>query len=300
MALASDLSYWDTFISSFGEYFWYTWKEITFQAEPWYENYLMWLVVLSLVVWLLEIIFPWRRGQSVFRKDFWLDAFYMCFNFYIFKLVIFMAFSNFTEQVFSDAVGGDVSRLALMDMSSLPNWLQLIIFFVCIDLVGWLTHFCLHRFKFLWRFHKVHHSVEQMGFAAHFRFHWMENVVYTPTKYIAMMLLGNFEPEQVFIVYYFSIAIGHLNHANIRVDFGIFKYVFNNPRMHIWHHAKYLPDNRKYGVNFGISLSCWDYLFRRDYIPDDGRDIKLGFPGDENFPEGFWGQLITGFRKNKS
>ena len=124
--------------------------------------------------------------------------------------------------------------------------------------------------------------------------------MYTPTKYIAMMLLGNFEPEQVFAVYYFSIAIGHLNHANIRIDYGILKYVFNNPKMHIWHHAKFLPENRKYGVNFGISLSCWDYLFRRNYIPDNGRDIKLGFQGDEEFPDGFWGQLITGFRQKKS
>ena len=300
MQLLADLSYWEIFAGSFADYFWYTWREISFQADPWYENYLMWLVALSLVVWILEIIFPWRKDQPVLRKDFWLDAFYMIFNFYIFKLIIFIAFSNITERMFSDVLGGNVARFSLVDMSQLPNWVQLIVFFVCIDFVSWATHYCLHRIKFLWRFHKVHHSVKQMGFAAHLRFHWMENVVYTPVKYIAMMLIGNFGPQQVFVVYYLAIAIGHINHANLRVDYGWLRFIFNNPKMHIWHHAKDLPESRRYGVNFGISLSCWDYIFRKNYIPEEGRDIELGFQGDERFPKRFWGQLVTGFvRKTK-
>jgi len=65
--------------------------------------------------------------------------------------------------------------------------------------------------------------------------------------------------------------------------------------MHIWHHAYDIPKERKYGVNFGITLSIWDYLFRTNYIPSDGRDIKLGFPGDEDFPETFVGQNTHGF-----
>ena len=71
------------------------------------------------------------------------------------------------------------------------------VFFVLIDFVGWATHILLHRVNFLWRFHKVHHSAEELGFAAHFRMHWMENVIYTPTKFIAMMLIGNFDPQHV-------------------------------------------------------------------------------------------------------
>ena len=32
--------------------------------------------------------------------------------------------------------------------------------------------------------------------------------------------------------------------------------------MDIWYHAKALPVNYSYGVNFGISLSMWDYIFK--------------------------------------
>ena len=60
--------------------------------------------------------------------------------------------------------------------------------------------------------------------------------------------------------------------------------------MHIWHHSKELPV--KTGVNFGLTLSVWDYLFKTDYIPNTGKDIELGFEGDESFPQGFIRQEI--------
>ncbi|HAV55633.1 MAG TPA: sterol desaturase, partial [Aequorivita sp.] len=52
------------------------------------------------------------------------------------------------------------------------------------------------------------------------------------------------------------------------------------------------PKHAQYGVNFGISLSVWDYLFKTDHIPHDGRDIALGFDGDENFPSKFISQEL--------
>ena len=295
--LSDEVSYGQLFWGSFKNFANYTWNEITFQVSPWYVNYFWWLVILSLFVWGLELLFPWRKNQPIFRQDFWIDAFFMFFNFYIFKLVIFMAFSEITAKFFHDMIGGDVNSYALFDMSEWPVWLQLVIFFVATDFIQWFTHVMLHRFEFLWRFHKVHHSIEQMGFAGHLRYHWMENVFYTPMKYIAVMLIGGFTPEMAFIVFYISIAIGHLNHANIGWSYGPLKYIINNPKMHIWHHAKELPYERRYGVNFGISLSIWDYLFKKNYIPSDGRDIKLGFRGIDRYPKDFFRLIFSGFRK---
>ena len=95
-----------------------------------------------------------------------------------------------------------------------------------------------------------------------------------------------------------AIAIGHLNHANIKLTWGPLKYVLNNPVMHLYHHAYHLPQG-KFGVNFGISLSLWDYLFGTKYIPDDSGTIPLGFPGDESFPRDFIGQNLYGFRRSR-
>lgn len=287
-------SYTELFTHSISGYANYIWSEITFQTSPWYLNYFWLLIILSFVVWGLEVIFPWRKNQGVFRKDFWLDAFYMIFNFFIFATVI----SGFYTLI-NYFYGGNVSEIALFDVKTWPVWAALLVFFIMNDFVQWFTHVLLHRYTFLWRFHKVHHSVEEMGFAAHLRYHWMENIFYRPLKTLIVMLIGGFEPDQAFMIHYISIAIGHLNHANLNISYGPLKYLFNNPKMHIWHHAYELPESRKKGVNFGISLSIWDYIFRTNYIPYDGRDIRLGFERIEEFPTSFWGQLFYGFRKGR-
>jgi len=254
------------------------------------------LIAISLIVWLLEIVFPWRKNQSIIRKDFWLDGFYMFFNFFIFSIVISGVY-KILELLFTD-VNITAKSLAIVDISNWPMWLQLVIFFIILDFVQWFTHILLHKFQFLWKFHKVHHSVKEMGFAAHLRYHWMENILYKPLKTFGVMLLGGFEPEQAYIVHFFAIAIGHFNHANIKITWGPLKYIINNPVMHLYHHAYVLPEG-KYGINYGISLSLWDYIFKTNYIPEDSGNVELGFPDEETFPKHFFGQLFYGFWNSK-
>ncbi len=287
-------TYLDVFKNSFLSTVDWTWKSIIFEV-PLYTNYFWGLIIISLLVWGLEIIFPWRKEQSIFRKDFWIDGFYMFFNFFVFSIIIAGVYSVL-EVVFS-GLGITMKSLAIVNISSLPIWGQLLLFFLLQDFVQWFTHVLLHRFNILWRFHKVHHSVKEMGFAAHLRYHWMENIFYKPLKVLAIMLLGGFEPTQAFIIHFIAIAIGHLNHANIKCSYGPLKYIFNNPVMHLYHHACALPKARKHGVNFGISLSLWDYIFKTNYIPEDSGQIELGYSGDADMPKHFIKQLFYGFRK---
>ncbi len=263
---------------------------------PWYKNYFWGLITISLVVWMLEIIFPWRKQQAIFRKDFWLDGFYMFFNFFLFSIAI-SGFYKGLALLFS-YLGILKTSLRFFDMSQYPQWLQLLIFFIVLDFVQWFTHRLLHRYAFLWKFHQVHHSVKEMGFAAHLRYHWMENVLYKPLKTFAVMILGGFEPEQAYIIHFIAITIGHLNHSNIKITWGPLKYILNNPVMHLYHHVYKLPKG-KHGVNFGISLSLWDYIFGHAYVPEDSGMIEIGFPGDRNIPKGFIGQSLMGFKKRK-
>jgi sterol desaturase/sphingolipid hydroxylase (fatty acid hydroxylase superfamily) len=287
----------------FGEFFqafWgtaqWTWRSIIFEV-PWYQNYFWGLLLISLLVWGLEIVFPWRKNQSIIRKDFWLDGVYMFFNFFIFSIAI-NGFYRLSLLFFSQ-LGIESHSLTLVHISSLPTFWSLLVFFVVLDFAQWATHVLLHRIPFLWRFHQVHHSVKEMGFAAHFRYHWMENILYKPFKTLAIMLLGGFEPEHAFVIHFLAITIGHLNHANVKISWGPLKYLFNSPVMHLYHHAHDLPDNR-FGVNFGISLSVWDYLFGFNYIPEAEGKIVLGYPGDATMPKNFWGQLRHGWKTKKS
>ncbi|MTB50325.1 sterol desaturase family protein [Lewinella sp. W8] len=335
--------YWNLFVEGYRGYADYFWQEIT---SPAWNNYFYWLIGVSLFFLLLEVVIPWRRNQPVFRRDFWLDAFYMFFNFFLFSLIIYAAASNVVVNLFNDIImwaTGGFNLQANNPLNTFPMWAVLLIGFVVRDFVQWWIHRLLHRSDRLWEFHKVHHSVQEMGFAAHLRYHWMENIVYRTLEYIPLALLG-IGLYDFFIIHIFTLAWGHYNHSNISVSGrltggilggligllianslldinlltdpsfltkvtvvagsaglgalllgGIMKYVFNSPEMHLWHHSYELPKERRYGVNFGLTLALWDYIFGTAYIPHNEGDIRLGFPGVEEFPENFGSQSAHGF-----
>ncbi|MEM7374803.1 MAG: sterol desaturase family protein [Bacteroidota bacterium] len=337
------MKYWDIFVNGYSNYANYLWQEIT---HPGWHNYFYWLIAVSAFFLLLEWLTPWRVKQARFRKDFWLDFFYMFFNFFLFSLIIYNAASDVVVNLFQDALASmGINNLVALEVQSWPVWAHLVVGFLVRDFVQWWVHRLLHRSPFLWEFHKVHHSVEQMGFAAHLRYHWMENVVYRTLEYIPLALIG-IGLNDFFIIHIFTLAVGHYNHSNLTVSgrlsgtvFGgllavwiasntmdtmgsdnwylwlgmlgggmsigafllgpVMKIIFNSPEMHIWHHAHDWPETYKYGVNFGLTLAIWDYLFGTNYLPHSGRDIKLGFPGLEEFPKDFLQQNIHGFGRKQ-
>ena len=338
-------NYWDIFVNAYQSYASYLWGEIT---NPGWHNYFYWLLIVSAFFFFLEIVSPWRKGQKKFRQDFWLDFFYMFFNFFLFSLIIYNAASDVVVNLFNDGIKwitGGFNLQANNPLNGSPLWVILLVGFLVRDFVQWWVHRLLHRSDRLWEFHKVHHSVQEMGFAAHLRYHWMENVVYRTLEYIPLALLG-IGLYDFFIIHIFTLAVGHYNHSNITVpgyvtggvvgtlvgliiatsgfDVNILnnpsiwtqaavvaggtlagslllapvmRFIFNSPEMHIWHHSYDLPEEHRYGVNFGLTLALWDYVFNTAYIPHNGRDIRLGFPGVESFPKSFVDQNLHGFGK---
>jgi len=337
------MSILETIVNGYSGYASYLWHEVT---HPSWHNYFYWLIGVSMFFFLLEAVIPWRQKQPILRQDFWLDAFYMFFNFFLFSLIIYNAASDVVVQMFNKGIiavtGFDLQ--ASNPLRTWPMWAILLTGFLVRDFVQWWIHRLLHGVEWLWQFHKVHHSVREMGFAAHLRYHWMENVVYRSLEYIPLALLG-IGLYDFFIIHIFTLAIGHYNHSNIsisgRVTAGVLgillslmawhgvaditflqgspvtikvatcatiiisavlllgpvmKKLFNSPEMHIWHHAHDLPADRRMGVNFGISLAVWDYLWGTNYIPHEGKDINLGFNGVEEFPKSFGEQITHGFR----
>ncbi len=287
--------YIQVFLDGYYGYWNYLSSEILY---PSWHNYFWWLIGISVVVWGLELAFPWRKNQAAIRADFWLDGFYMFFNFFLFSLIGYNAVSNVAVAAFSDFLGiFGIENLVAIQVASWPAWSQFLLLFVLADFIQWNVHRWLHHSPWLWEFHKVHHSVEEMGFAAHLRYHWMETIVYKSVQYIPLAMIG-FGLDDFFILHLVTIVIGHLNHANVKITYGPLKYVLNNPVMHLWHHAKELPEG-SHGVNYGISLSLWDYLFGTAYIPNENANEPLGFEQVETFPKTFWQQLTYPWNKNK-
>ena len=287
--------YIQVFLDGYYGYWNYLSSEILY---PSWHNYFWWLIGISVVVWGLELAFPWRKNQPAIRTDFWLDGFYMFFNFFLFSLIGYNAVSNVAVEAFNDflALFG-INNLVAFQIASWPVWSQFLLLFVVADFIQWNVHRWLYHSPWLWEFHKVHHSVEEMGFAAHLRYHWMETIVYKSVQYIPLSMIG-FGLDDFFILHLVTILIGHLNHANVKITYGPLKYVLNNPVMHLWHHAKNIPAG-SHGVNYGISLSLWDYLFGTAYIPNQNANEQLGFEDQEIFPKTFLQQLTHPWNKKK-
>jgi len=286
--------YIQIFLDGYSGYWSYLSSEILY---PSWHNYFWWLLGISLVVWGLEVAFPWRKNQAALRQDFWLDGFYMFFNFFIFSLIGYNAVSNVAVEAFTDLLGVfGIENLVALQVASWPVWAQFALMFFLADFMQWNVHRLLHHSPWLWEFHKVHHSVEEMGFAAHLRYHWMETIVYKSILYLPLAMIG-FGLDDFFVLHIVTIVIGHLNHANVKITYGPFKYLLNNPVMHLWHHAKELPVGNTTGVNYGISLSLWDYLFGTAYTPNENENEPLGFEHSEDFPKTFLQQLTHPWNK---
>ena len=171
-----------------------------------------------------------------------------------------------------------------------PLWAQIIVALVVVDFIQWCVHNLLHRIPLFWEFHKAHHSVkdEEMDWIVSFRFSWLEVIVYRSVLYLPLVFFG-FRWEALMFHAIFGTLIGHLNHANLNLGHGPWRYILNSPRMHIWHHD--YEGDAKTTVNFGIIFSSWDWIFGTAKMPADPPP-HLGFAGVETFPDNFFSQEI--------
>lgn len=283
--------YKEIIVDSFSGYGRYLLHDIT---HPSWHSFFYGLIAISAFVYALELLFPWRREQPRIRRDFWIDAFYMFFNVFLFSLIGYNALSNVAVEAFSSFWGAlGFKDLVVVSVERWPVAAQLLVMFVLRDFIQYWIHRLLHRVGWLWQFHKVHHSVLQMGFAAQLRFHPMETIVYRTLEYVPLAMIG-FGIEQFFVVNMLALTIGTFNHANLRLPIGPLRYLLNSPQMHLWHHAKDIPD--KYGVNYGLSLSLWDWIFGTVHWPRDEKGIPLGFARVESYPTSFASHLVEPFR----
>ena len=106
----------------------WTSNQIFFKV-PHSENYFWGLIIISLLVWIFEIIFPWRKSQKIFRKGFWIDIIYMFFNFFLFSIIIVGFYEAFNKLLF-DLFGIAPNSIALIDLSTFSQISQLIIYLI--------------------------------------------------------------------------------------------------------------------------------------------------------------------------
>lgn len=249
--------------------------------------YAVWLFFISIAFVVAERLWPWRPKQKMLRRGVLTDLLFLVFNAEYLGILVALAAQQLMRLYNLDAV------VSISLLAGWPDWLQFIVLLLLFDFLQWCVHNALHRIPFLWRFHKVHHSIEEMDWVGDWRFHWGEIVVYRSALYLPIAMLG-FAPHVMFWYGILNTIVGHYAHANIRLGLGPLKYLFNTPQMHIWHHTH--PDSGPVDRNFGITLSVWDWIFGTAFLPrQPAQPERLGFAGIERYPKSLIGQWIAPF-----
>ncbi len=145
-----------------------------------------------------------------------------------------------------------------------PGWLLVPLTVVAMDGANWLAHYADHRLGFLWRFHALHHSQEELSVLTSFRAHPLMHTtgfLLAAVPVVALMPTRAIAPVVITIY----VCIGTLQHANLRWTFGPVGRIVVSPAYHRLHHA---PDTQR--VNLGVVLTIWDLLGGRAVFPSRG------------------------------
>lgn len=266
---------------------------------PLYLVFYFWLVLFSAIAFGLERLFPGKRGQEALRPGFVQDLFWMVFNMQYVSWMLALATVHVVSWLNTALFHvGLPAPDSLRLIAAWPAWLQFVVFFLVKDFLEWNIHRGLHLYPWLWRFHRLHHSIEELDWAATFRSHWAEIVIYKVVIYLPLVVLG-VKDGVIFAILVFGLLIQELSHANLRWDWGPLRYVLNSPRFHAWHHA--VEMHGRGGQNFGVGLVLWDWLFGTAYWPRDRQPPSaLGFEGMTSYPKGIWGRLWEPFAPTRA
>ena len=131
-------------------------------------------------------------------------------------------------------------------------------------------HRLTHTVPFLWRFHAVHHSIEQMDWVASGRLHPIDAGFTQACAVLPLFLLG-YDAGVFAGVGVFITLLALFQHANVRLRFPVLRWVINTPEWHHWHHA--IDDDAR-DKNFGLPVI--DKIFGTAYLPRARRPTGYG------------------------
>jgi len=170
-----------------------------------------------------------------------------------------------------------------------------LVFGIILGECGYYTaHRMLHQIPWLWRFHAVHHSVEELDWLVTVRVHPIDQVFTKIFQVFPSYLLGF--SQDFFIIYaLFSATTAFFIHSNIGLKFHFLNRLLVTPELHRWHHSQ-TPET--YHTNFAAQLACIDYLCGTWYLPKQRSPDSYGVR--ENIPIDYLGQLIYPFRNHQA
>jgi sterol desaturase/sphingolipid hydroxylase (fatty acid hydroxylase superfamily) len=171
-------------------------------------------------------------------------------------------------------------------------FIQILLTFIAVDFLSYWIHRAYHRFPFLWSFHVMHHTSEQVDWLSTLRLHPVSQMIDTALIAGSLLLAGL--PLRAVVAANALIGFSAvLTHANVPWTFGPLGRLFVSPAFHHWHHARQEQSSVPTPINFGAALSIWDRVFGT-WMPAKIRPTRFG--ADDAPGQNLWNLLFQPLR----
>jgi sterol desaturase/sphingolipid hydroxylase (fatty acid hydroxylase superfamily) len=233
-----------------------------------------------------ERVLAFRPEQKIFRRGWETDLIHVMATGYLIKfgaVLLFTLCLSFLNGLVPESVHAAVAAQ--------PFWLAFLEVLLIADLGFYWVHRAFHAFPLLWKFHAVHHSIEEMDFLAAHRVHPFDQILTRSATLLPVFAFG-FAPEVILLWMALYHGQSLLLHSNVKLGFGPLRRIVALPVFHHWHHARH-PE--AVDRNFAGQLSLLDLLFGTLHLPQGKVPEKYGI--DMPVPGSYLGQLAHPFRR---
>lgn len=236
------------------------------------------LLFLALVFIPMEKAFPAHPNQKWLRPKWILDLCYFLGQYLFWSSLVLKALEYFGVWLDSQISLSFRNAIALQ-----PFWLQAVEVIVISDFLIYWGHRIQHKYDFLWRFHKVHHSSETLDWLAAHREHPIDSIYTVGIINLPALILG-FDLNTLAILVAFRGIWAIYIHSNVRLNIGILKKLIGSPDLHHWHH-----DIERDRGNYANISPLMDIIFGTYFSPEcEPKQFGIKEP----FPSTYIGQML--------
>jgi sterol desaturase/sphingolipid hydroxylase (fatty acid hydroxylase superfamily) len=255
----------------------------------------IWLVILGVIFIPLERLCAQRR-QPIFRRELFIDLGYYFLNSLLPQLLMIVPMSIVAWGV-HHFLPGILSWGAM-----LPLQMRFVLAIIVGEFGTYWGHRWLHEIPWLWRFHAIHHSAQEMDWLVNTRAHPIDMFLGRFSGLLPIYLLGLGQPTgdtaDLLPVMYTLVGTvwSFLIHANVSWRFGFLERLVAMPAFHHWHHTN---DGAEYiNKNYATIFPVMDLLFGSFYLPKQRWPQRYGT--DAPMAASFAGQLLQPLASDRS
>ncbi|MFY9621324.1 MAG: sterol desaturase family protein [Pyrinomonadaceae bacterium] len=233
------------------------------------------VVLLTLIFYPFELLAPAERKQPFSKRL--INLLYVPI-FLALVVLVLNPMANVIASMMFSVTGGGILPYWLVSPSSLAHHVVFALgFAVWWDLWQYWLHRLQHAVPELWETHKFHHSETALNSTTQTRHHIFHHALATAFYFPVLLIIGGAAPHYTVLFVMFRVW-GFVNHANLRIHFGVLTPLLSGPQWHRIHHST-VEEHRD--RNFATFFPFIDMIFGTYYRPRKGEFPPTGLMNEE-------------------